>query len=267
MSEQKHHEIQKELFDQKKSALKKYQDIVIGRKGLWNLVKYEFITTFTSGLPGALGLFLRMKLYPSLIGKVGRGVTFGTNVVLRHPHKIHLGDNVVIDDNCVLDAKGAENKGLFIGSGAFIGRNTILSCKNGDIHLGDNVNMGFNCQIFSASEVKLGKNCLIAAYCYMIGGTHTMDRLDIPPLEQKRVSQGIIMEDNLWLGAGVKVTDGVRIGRDAIIGTSAVVTRDIPEYAIAVGIPAKVIRNRKDEEKQLEIKAKLPKKEIDPIIA
>ncbi|MBN1352394.1 acyltransferase [candidate division KSB1 bacterium] len=204
------------------------------------------IMMISSWIPGALGLVLRMKLYPKLLGKCGRNVTFGQNVVLRHPNKIFLGDNVVIDDNCVLDAKGESNQGLFIGNGVFIGRNTILSCKNGDIHLDENVNMGFNCEIFSASNVSLGKNNLIAAYCYIIGGTHHMDRLDVSPLEQERSSAGIVMEDNLWLGAGVKVMDGVRIGRDSVIGTSAVVSKDIPAYSIAVGIPAKVLRSRLD---------------------
>ena len=56
--------------------------------------------------------------------------------MLRHPHKIHIGSNVVIDDNCLLDAKGETNRGIRIGDGVFIGRNTILSCKNGDIELG-----------------------------------------------------------------------------------------------------------------------------------
>jgi len=81
-------EIQKELFDQKKSALKKYQELIIGQKGLWKLIKYELIITLFSWVPGALGLVLRMKLYPTLLGRVGRNVTFGQNVVLRHPHKI-----------------------------------------------------------------------------------------------------------------------------------------------------------------------------------
>ena len=244
---QKHHEAQKELFNPKKSALQKYQETIIGQKGCWKLIKYESIITLTGWLPGALGLFLRMKLYPKLLGKVGRNVMFGQNVVLRHPHKIFIGDNVVIDDNCVLDAKGDSNKGLFIGNGVLIGRNTILSCKNGDIHLDDHVNIGFNCEVFSASNVSLGKNNLIAAYCYIIGGTHRMDRLDAAPLEQQRVSKGIVMEDNLWLGAGVKVMDGVTIGHDSVIGTSAVVTNDIPAYSVAVGIPARVVRNRLDD--------------------
>ena len=241
-------EIQKEMFSENTSALKKYQQLIIGKSGIWNLIKYELIITLTSWVPGALGLVLRMKLYPLLLGKVGRGVTFGQNVIIRHPHKIKIGDNVIIDDNVVLDAKGQDNNGIIIGDKVFIGRNTILNCKNGDIILDDNVNIGFNSQIFSASSVKLGKNALIAAYCYMIGGTHKFNRLDVSPLEQERESKGIELKENIWLGSGVQVTDGTVIGRDCIIGTSAVVNSDIPDYSIAVGIPAKVIKNRKEAE-------------------
>ena len=89
----------------------------------------------SQSVPGALGLALRKTLYPLLLGTCGRNVVFGQNVVLRHPHKIHIGDNVVIDDNCLIDAKGESNAGIRIASGVFIGRNTILSCKNGDIEL------------------------------------------------------------------------------------------------------------------------------------
>ena len=95
-------------------------------------------------VPGALGLALRKTLYPWLLGSCGRNVVFGQNVVLRHPHKIHIGDNVVIDDQCLLDAKGESNQASRIGNGVFVGRNTILSCKNGDIMLDDGVNLGFN---------------------------------------------------------------------------------------------------------------------------
>ena len=108
-------------------------------------------------VPGALGLVLRKMLYPRLLGACGRNVVFGQNVVLRHPHKIRIGDNVVIDDNCLLDAKGDRNGGIAIGDGVFVGRNSILSCKDGDITLDDGANIGFNCEIFSASHVRIGR--------------------------------------------------------------------------------------------------------------
>lgn len=237
--------IQRDLHDARVGKIGKYCNLVIGKRGIWTLVKYELIVMLCANMPGSLGLLLRSRLYPALLGRVGRNVNFGMNVVLRHPHKIYIGDNVVIDDNCLLDAKGENNYGITIGSGSFIGRNTILSCKDGDIEIGDNANIGFNCEIFSASKVTLGKNALFAAYCYLVGGEHTFARTDISVLEQERKSDGIVVEDNVWLGASVKVTDGAHIGRDCIIGTSAVVRGAIPEFSVAVGIPAKVIKNRK----------------------
>ena len=181
--------IQREMFDERKSKVQRYRDLVIGQTGFWRLVKFELVTLLCANLPGALGLFLRSKLYPRLLGGVGRNVTFGVNIVLRHPHKIVIGDNVVVDDLCCLDAKGTTNEGIHIGSGVFIGRNTILSCKNGDIVIDDNANIGFNVEVFSAGRVFIGKDVLIAAYTYLVGGDHMFDRVDVPVLYQGRTAQ------------------------------------------------------------------------------
>jgi acetyltransferase-like isoleucine patch superfamily enzyme len=237
--------IQRELFDERRSKADKYRDLVIGRPGWGALIGFEMVTLLSSWVPGALGLFLRSKLYPLILGSVGRNVVFGVNVTVRHPHKIAIADNVVIDDACCLDAKGTDNKGIEIGTGVFVGRNTILSCKNGDIIVDENANLGFNCEIFSASRVRIGKSVLMAAYTYLVGGDHLYDRIDVPVLEQGRTARGIEVADNVWLGTHVVVADGSRIGRDAIIGAGAVVIGDIPEFSIAAGIPAKVIRDRR----------------------
>ena len=239
--------IQDELFGAGQSKLQKYASLIIGQPGLWPLIRYESITLLCMALPGALGLFLRMKLYPRLLGRVGRNVTFGHGIVLRHPHKIRIGDDVHIDDQCVLDAKGANNHGITIGDGVFIGRNTIISCKNGDIEIDDRANIGFNCEIFSGGHVRLGKNTLVAAYTYLVGGDHEHHRTDIPVLDQGRVALGIEVDDNVWLGAHVVVSDGARVGRDAIIGAGAVVRGEIPPFQIAAGVPARVIRDRRAE--------------------
>jgi acetyltransferase-like isoleucine patch superfamily enzyme len=237
--------IQQELFDERRSKADKYRDLVIGRPGWGALIGFELVTLLSSWVPGALGLFLRAKLYPLVLGRVGRNVVFGVNVTIRHPHKIAIGDNVVIDDQCCLDAKGRDNHGITIGSGVFVGRNTILSCKNGDIVLDDRANLGFNCEIFSASTVRVGQDVLMAAYTYLVGGDHLYDRTDVPVLQQGRTAQGIDIGAGVWLGAHVVVTDGSTVGRDAIVGAGAVVVGAIPEFAIAVGTPAKVIRDRR----------------------
>lgn len=237
--------IQRELFNERRSSADKYRELVIGQPGWWPLIRFELVMLLASTVPGALGLLLRSKLYPLVLGRVGRNVVFGQHVTLRHPHKVQIGDNVVIDDQCCLDAKGTDNRGIAIGNGVFVGRNTILSCKNGDIVIGDYANIGFNCEIFSASRVTVGKSILMAAYTYLVGGDHLYDRIDIPVLEQGRTARGIEVGDGVWLGTHVVVTDGSTIGRDAIIGAGAVVVGAVPDYAIATGIPAKVQRDRR----------------------
>ena len=235
---------QDQLFAKGTSAREKYASLVIGKTDFGSLLKYELIVTLTQGCPGALGLALRKALYPSLLGSCGRNVVFGQNVVLRHPHKIHVGDDVVIDDNCLIDAKGQSNGGIRIGSGVFIGRNSILSCKNGDIELANGANVGFNCEIFSASRVRIGANVLMAAYSYVIGGDHDFSDVNRPVLEQTRRSAGVSVGDGAWIGAGAKILDGVTVGEGAIIGAAAVVREDVAPRAVAVGIPARVVSTR-----------------------
>jgi acetyltransferase-like isoleucine patch superfamily enzyme len=232
------------------SKIKQYQDLVIGEPGLWRLIRFELIMLLVNQLPGALGIVLRGKLYRSVLGHVGRGVIFGTGVRFRHPHKIRIGDGCVIDDNCLLDAKGTHNQGIVLEDHVFLGRNTILSCKDGDIVLERNVNIGFNCDIFSANRVVIGADTVVAAYVYVLsGGSYQLDRTDIPIAQQYDLSASLptTIGPDSWLGARVTVVEGVTIGRGAVIGAGAVANRDVPDFGIAVGIPAKTVRIRTEE--------------------
>ena len=235
---------QEQLFAGGQTARERYSALVVGRPGWGALVRYEIVQLLGQNVPGALGLALRKLLFPSLLGACGRNVVFGQNVVLRHPHKIRIGDNVVIDDNCLIDAKGDGNGGIAIGSGVFVGRNSILSCKNGDIEIADGANIGFNCEVFSASRVTIGRDTLLAAYCYVIGGDHDFSDPSASVLSQARRSAGVAIGAGAWLGAGAKILDGVVIGDRAIVGAGAVVREPLPEGAIAVGIPARVVGQR-----------------------
>lgn len=237
---------QDQLFAARSSARAKYSELVVGRPGWGALLAYEFAQLLSQHVPGALGLALRRVLFPPLLGACGSNVIFGQNVVLRHPHKVRIGDNVVIDDNCLIDAKGNGNAGIVIGSGVFIGRNSILSCKNGDIAIADGANIGFNCEIFSASRVTIGRDTLLAAYCYVIGGDHDFSDPGVAVLAQGRRSAGVTIGAGAWLGAGAKILDGVTIGDGGIIGAGAVVREAVPAGAIAVGVPARVVGQRSE---------------------
>jgi acetyltransferase-like isoleucine patch superfamily enzyme len=238
--------MQAALTDVNKSALKKYQELVVGTDKLGDLIKIELLTLIFGSIPGALGLFLRKFFYRFMFKRVGRNVVFGRSITIRHPNKITIGNNVVVDDYAVLDAKGSRENKIEIDDNVIIGRSAVISCKNGDLYIGENTNIAMNCFIQSGKEVRIGRNVLFAAFCYVIGGgDHSTERTDIPIIAQGQVVKGVTIEDNCWIGAGVNIQDGVVIGRDSIIGSGAVVTKDIPPYSIAVGVPAKIMKDRR----------------------
>ncbi len=114
------------------------------------------------------------------------------------------------------------------------------------LQIGDGVSMEYDCHIGCVNEVRIGARVLMASRVYISdhahGGTAAEDLL-VPPNARPVVSKGpVIIEDDVWLGEGVAVMPGVRIGRSSIIGANAVVTRDIPPFSVAVGAPARVIK-------------------------
>ncbi len=229
--------IQKELLAGDKTLAAKYREIFPGKKGLWTLIKYEFVTVFVSGMPGALGYFFRKVFYPRLFKEIGPGCVFGRGITFRHPHKIRIGANSFIDDNAVLDAKGRDNEGITIGENAYVGRNSILSCKEGSISIGDYGNISANCTILSETMVRLGKYCFLAGNCYLVaGGNHSFQDLSRPVMFQPSQSKGGIgIGDDVWLGAGVIVLDGAAIGSSTVVGAGSIVTGPVPERSFARG--------------------------------
>jgi acetyltransferase-like isoleucine patch superfamily enzyme len=226
---------------------RKYRRMVVGSDRWWDLIKYELTVLLASRLPGALGLFLRGKLYPWILGEVGRGVAFGANITMRHPHKIRIGDGAIVDDNVLLDAKGEGNRGITIGRDCFIGRNSILSCKDGDIELGERVDVGFNCAIFSGALVLIGRDVLIGAYTFIVGGgNYDLDRTDVPINRSVREdgARGIRLAGDVWIGTHSIVLDGVSVGEGTAIAAGSVVTGDIPGRSIAAGAPARIVKKR-----------------------
>lgn len=239
--------VHKTLIDDRKTILEKYKELFVGEKSFFFLIKFELIVTFFSWIPGSFGYFLRKIFYPLIFKKIGRGVIFGPNITIRHPQKISIGDNSFIDENSVLDAKGENNEGIIIGKNVIVGRNTILSCKEGSIYLDDYSNISANCSLLSETKIKMGKYCFLAGQCYLVaGGNHSFDRTDIPIMFQPSLTKGgIVIEEDVWLGASVTVLDGVTVGKGSVVGAGAVVTKSLPGYCVAVGIPARKIRGRK----------------------
>lgn len=243
----KEFKIQDSITGKKKSKMQKYMDMIIGSNSYFDLLKYELIMIFVSRIPGALGVILRSKFYPMLLGSVGNGTIFGTNIVFRHPKKINLGNNVIIDDNVLIDAKGVNNNGITMRDDVFVGRNSILSCKDGDIILDERSNIGFNCYIFASNSVKVGKDVLVAGFTYIVGGgNYNLDNIDIPINQQYDFEGkgGVEIEENVWIAAHVVILDGITVGKGSVLAAGAIINKDVPEMSIVGGVPGKVLKNR-----------------------
>ncbi len=233
------------VFDSQESYLRKYQMIAVGNQKLVSLIRYELIITTLGWLPGALGVFLRKHFYAHLFKPKLENVIFGKNVDIFNPNKIKIGKNCLIGDNCLLDAK--TDGRISIGDNVSIGRGSLIRCGLGSIEIGDNVSMAAYSHIAAMhTKVKLGKNILVGAYSYIIGDPNPdISSVSVPMIYQSpKAGKGIVVEDDVWLGGGVSVLDGINIGTGSVIGAGSVVTKDIPKYSIAAGVPAKVIKKR-----------------------
>lgn len=233
------------LNDTSQSSLRKYQDLVVGNRSIPRFLYHELIVLLFGSLTGSLGYILRRFSYASLFGQFGKGAILGKDLTLRCPQSIRLGRNVALDDGCLIDARGAGKDGVVIEDDVVVGRQTLIQAKYGPVRIGKSTNIGAQCVVSASGGIRFGEHVLVGAHCYIGGGLYHSSRKDIPMIQQGVYSRGpVILEDDVWLGAGVIVLDNVRIGKGCIVGAGAVVTRDLPEYTVSVGAPARVIRHR-----------------------
>ncbi len=174
----------------------------------------------------------------------------------RHPYispkaqimcpKLTIGPQCFIDEGVTIFSHhdGGEVR---LGEGVHIYRGTIIEVgRGGSVIIGDHTHIQANCNIkgFLAST-RIGCNVQIAPHCGFSPYEHRFDDLDVNIREQDIVTAGdIVLEDNVWLGLSVQVLDGVTIGAGTVVGAGAVVTKSLPSNAVAVGVPARVIRRR-----------------------
>ncbi len=123
------------------------------------------------------------------------------------------------------------------------------TCLAADTNLTGDITFGSDCSLnfFAVIEgkVTIGDGVRIAPHAVIMAANHHHDKIDVPIFKQGGVQEGIVIEDDVWIGAGVKVLDGVTVGAHSILGAGAVVTKDIPPYSIVGGVPAKVIKDRR----------------------
>jgi acetyltransferase-like isoleucine patch superfamily enzyme len=204
------------------------------------------LTTFLGDIPTiAMGPQLRKLLYRHIFGSMGNGVFIQHGVETNGSSCIEIGDGVNIFKGARLDAKGHRNNRMYINNRVTIERNVDIGCMEDTcIRIDEDTFIAPGVCITGQGDIHIGKNCMIASHCGIYANNHVFSDLLLPIKQQGVTREGIVIEDNCWLGHGVTVLDGVTIGEGSIIGAGAVVSKNIPPYSIAVGVPAKVIKRR-----------------------
>ena len=161
-----------------------------------------------------------------------------------HQHALALAAGTEVGASCYLapsaSITGNPGSGLRLGNQCFVAANAYVT---------DFVRLGNNCTlnpfVTLRGKIEGGDGIRIGAYACMVGFNHGFEDTEVPIYRQPHTSKGIVLGDDIWVGAHVTVLDGVRVGSHSILAAGAVVTKDVPDYAIVGGNPARVIRMRK----------------------
>jgi acetyltransferase-like isoleucine patch superfamily enzyme len=132
---------------------------------------------------------------------------------------------------------------LTVGAHALFEPGVWLTSASGRIVIGAGAMLNLNVMVAAVEHTEIGDHCMLANGCLVTDGDHRFDDPNTPVPWQGFTTKGpTVLEDNVWLGANVVVTSGVRIGRRSVIGANSVVTEDIPPFSVAAGAPARVLK-------------------------
>lgn len=133
---------------------------------------------------------------------------------------------------------------IFIGNDCYLGSGCKLITSGGDIKIGHHCSINPYAMLYGHGGLTIGNYVRIATQCVLIPSNHNFSDANIPIADQGITNKGIVIEDDVWLGSGVKVLDGVTISKGCIIGAGSVVTKSTVSNGIYAGVPAKLIKMR-----------------------
>jgi acetyltransferase-like isoleucine patch superfamily enzyme len=130
------------------------------------------------------------------------------------------------------------------GRWVWIGHGTKIRCHEGEVRIGDKTVLGQECTISAYQHVSIGEQCIVADRVMLIDFDHNVAEVERPIRTQGIYKRDVRVGNNVWIGYGAQILRGVSVGDNAIVGASAVVTKDVPANAVVAGTPARVIRMR-----------------------
>jgi acetyltransferase-like isoleucine patch superfamily enzyme len=201
------------------------------------------------GLFGRIATNLASAFAPPFYGRQHLGKLSPTGYISTsatiHNVALRLNTGIFIDERVfIFQDKGGE--GVELGKNVLIYRDTIIQTGyGGSVTIGTHSSIQPRCQLSAyKAPIRIGCDVMIASNCAFYSYDHSIELGEIIRKQPLKSKGGIVVEDDAWLGVGVIVLDGVRIGKGAVVGAGSVVNKDIPDYAIAVGNPARVVKIR-----------------------
>lgn len=172
----------------------------------------------------------------------------GSGVKIRHGYHLSIGRSVILEDNVRIDALSTQ--GVRLGSNVTIRRGTaliatgVLRSKGVGIRIGEGSSVGDMSYLGGQGGIDIGRNVLLGPNVLVFSEDHRYESPGLPIKHQGERRARVVIEDNCWIGAGTVILKGTRVGAGAVVGARSVVTRDIPSSAVAVGAPARVVKER-----------------------
>ena len=226
-----------------------YVERVTGERSLGRFVWQGTILTLLYRLPTIWAAVLRGKVYRAVLGSVGASCLIEEDVRFLVPQRIFFGDRVFVGQYSQLDAT-YKNSVIRLGNDVRLARFCSLRAGEQGITVHDGVGINKFCFLDGNGGIEIGADTLISPGVQCLSGNHIIDDPDVPIKYQGTTYGKVTIGEDCWLGTNAVVLPGVTIGRGAVIGAGAVVTKDIPDHAIALGIPARVVGHRGDKDKK-----------------
>jgi acetyltransferase-like isoleucine patch superfamily enzyme len=212
--------------------------------GVGRYVLEQLLQVLFGWVPTIVGVALRAAAYRLMLRMNGLAA-IENNVRLRFASRITLGRGSYLDQGVYIHACP---NGVDVGENTYVMHGSVLHVYNfrgmpqSGIRIGRNSLIGEMNVIRGQGGVQIGDRVYTSPLCQIIAVNHIFDDPNRPFVEQGITAEGIVIEDDVWIGSGAVILDGVRVGKGAVVAAGAVVTKDVPPHTVVGGVPAKVIK-------------------------
>lgn len=174
--------------------------------------------------------------------RLARGNKIALGCYVKHAKNVSLGRDIIVLPGTMFDAPGPAR--LTVGDRAKINRHVYLGALKGGLAIGERTVINRHVCLDGLGGIEIGRCVMIGPYVKIISYSHVFADVDKPMIDQGVTVAKIVVEDDVWIGAGATILAGVIIGTGAVVAAGAVVTQSVPPRAIVGGVPAKIIGRR-----------------------